>query len=44
MARTHEVAAGAGKFCADTLAKKLPKRAWQLSAPTSTASAQVPRI
>jgi SRSO17 transposase len=26
---SHEVATGAGKFRADTLAKKMPKRAWQ---------------
>ncbi|MEV6739479.1 IS701 family transposase [Streptomyces sp. NPDC051104] len=29
VARTHEVTTGAGKFRADILAKKLPKRAWQ---------------
>ncbi|MFC9245029.1 IS701 family transposase [Streptomyces sp. NPDC057136] len=29
VARTHEVTTGAGKFRADTLANKLPKRAWQ---------------
>jgi SRSO17 transposase len=29
VARTHEVPTRAGKFRADTLAKKLPKRAWQ---------------
>ncbi|SCF82543.1 SRSO17 transposase [Streptomyces sp. MnatMP-M17] len=29
VARTHEVTTGAGKFRADLLAKKLPKRAWQ---------------
>ncbi|MER7694524.1 IS701 family transposase [Streptomyces sp. NPDC097610] len=29
VARTHEVTTGAGKFRADTLAKRLPKRAWQ---------------
>ncbi len=35
VARTHEVTTQAGKFRADALAKKLPKRAWQkLSAGT----------
>jgi SRSO17 transposase len=29
VARTHEVPTGAGKFRAEALAKKLPKRAWQ---------------
>ena len=29
VARTHEVPTQAGKFRADTLARKLPKRAWQ---------------
>lgn len=29
VARTHEITTGAGKFRADNLAKKLPKRAWQ---------------
>jgi SRSO17 transposase len=29
VARTHEVRTHAGKFRADTLARKLPKRAWQ---------------
>lgn len=29
VACSHEVTTGAGKFCADTLAKKVPKRAWQ---------------
>ena len=28
VARTHEVTTHAGKFRADVLAKKLPKRAW----------------